>query len=414
LVVGGAVVVSGFVVVVGRDVVDVASGSVAPDLLDDPVPAPAIPAINKTTTTGAAIFAHNGHARTRSSTERDAGAPTAGMTAVSSHCEVETGCVGAADSGGYHLPSEARHQPGSFGSRSSGPRGVSGTTVPFLRRNPDVTATAQAVPSSERNAAATAPSTPGIAESVRRREAGEMDNNYMTPRLATWRRWTDAPLLVLSIGSLPLLLLELDSGELPYSDQMFLTAVNIAVLVAFAVDFVVGIALSTNRLTYVRREWTSLLIVVGQAVAVAGFGPAGSLRVLRAGRVWRAIAVVSRVVAIGGASARKGRAIVRKHAASFALSTAGFTILTAAVGFTLAEDVGEHGRVHSFFDALWWSTSTTTTVGSEIHPITAAGRLIAVVTMVVGISAASIVTAKIAEFLVRSSREDAANAGAAA
>jgi voltage-gated potassium channel len=242
-----------------------------------------------------------------------------------------------------------------------------------------------------------------------------MDNPYMTPQLATWRQWTDAPLLVLSIGSLPLLLLELDRDKLPKGDQLFLDVVNYAVLVAFAVDFVVGLVLSKNRLAFVRREWTSLLIVVAQSVALfAAFGAAGVLRILRAGRVWRAIAVVSRVVAIGGASARKGRAIVRRHAASFALSLAGFTILTAAAGFTLAEDVGEHGRIHSFFDALWWATSTTTTVGSEYHPITAVGRLIAIATMVVGISAASIVTAKVAEFLVRTGREDAASEGAAA
>ena len=129
-VVGDTVVVECRVVVVRRDVVDVAWGFVAPDLLDDPVPAPAIPAINKLATTGAAIFAHNGQARTRSKTERDADIPAAGMTAVSSHCDVETGSVGATDSGGYHLPSDATHQPGSFGSWSSGPRGFPVTLVP--------------------------------------------------------------------------------------------------------------------------------------------------------------------------------------------------------------------------------------------------------------------------------------------
>jgi voltage-gated potassium channel len=83
---------------------------------------------------------------------------------------------------------------------------------------------------------------------------------------------------------------------------------------------------------------------------------------------------------------------------------AGMTWLTSAVAFTLAEDVGVHGRVHSFFDALWWSTETITTVGyGDVAPVTAAGRLVGGVTMVVGISTFAVVTAKIAEFLVRSS-----------
>lgn len=44
--------------------------------------------------------------------------------------------------------------------------------------------------------------------------------------------------------------------------------------------------------------------------------------------------------------------------------------------FTLVEDVGAAGRVGSFFDALWWSSTTITTVGyGDIAPATAAGRL---------------------------------------
>jgi voltage-gated potassium channel len=235
-------------------------------------------------------------------------------------------------------------------------------------------------------------------------------DDYLTPGLRTWRKWTDAPLLVLAIGSLPLLLLELGRDRLAYSDRVFLDVVNVLVLVAFAVDYLAELALATRRPTFVKREWNSLLIVVAQGIPyIPGLGAAGALRVLRAGRAWRVIAVISRVAAIGGASAREGRAIVRRYAARFALSVAGFTLLTSAVGFTLAEDVGEHRRVHSFFDAVWWAASTMTTVGSaNVYPVTVVGRLIALVGMVVGIGAASIVTAKFAEFLVRTGREDAA------
>jgi voltage-gated potassium channel len=130
---------------------------------------------------------------------------------------------------------------------------------------------------------------------------------------------------------------------------------------------------------------------------------------MRAGRAFRGIAVVFRLIAIGGASAHEGRALLRKHAARFALGFAGLTWITAAVAFTLAEDVGEHGRVHSFFDAIWWSASTITTVGyGDIVPVTVVGRLVGMATMFIGIGAFAVVTAKVAEFLVRSAREDAA------
>lgn len=228
-------------------------------------------------------------------------------------------------------------------------------------------------------------------------------SDYLTPGIVRWRRRTDAPLLALAIGSLPLLLLEVARDDLTGVDRLFLDSVNILVLLVFAVDYVIELVLAHPRGRYVRSEWTSLLIVLAQAVALVpaltGFG---ALRVLRAGRVWRLIAVVARVVAIGGASAAEGRAILRRHAAAFALGVAGLTWLTSAVCFTLAEDVGATGRLHSFFDALWWSSTTITTVGyGDVYPVTAVGRLIGVVTMVVGISTFAVVTAKVAEFLVR-------------
>ncbi len=227
--------------------------------------------------------------------------------------------------------------------------------------------------------------------------------DYDTPGLERWRHYTDVPLLILAVGSLPLLLLELVRTDLTRGDRLFLDVVNVVVLVAFAVDYVVELCLARPRGRYVRAQWTSLLIVVAQAIALApGLTGFGALRVLRAGRVWRFVAIVARLVAIGGAVAADGKVMLRRHAAGFALGTAGLTWLTSAVGFTLAEDVGDGGRLNSFFDALWWSSTTITTVGyGDVFPVTAAGRIIGVFTMVVGISTFAIVTAKVAEFLVR-------------
>jgi voltage-gated potassium channel len=76
--------------------------------------------------------------------------------------------------------------------------------------------------------------------------------------------------------------------------------------------------------------------------------------------------------------------------------------VTSVVAFTITEDVGQDGRVNSFFDALWWSASTITTVGyGDIYPVTAIGRVIAIFTMLVGVSTLAVVTARIAKFLIR-------------
>ena len=76
--------------------------------------------------------------------------------------------------------------------------------------------------------------------------------------------------------------------------------------------------------------------------------------------------------------------------------------ISSAVAFTIVEDVGEGKRINSFGDALWWSATTISTVGyGDIYPLTSAGRTIAVLTTIVGVSTFGVVTAKLASVLVR-------------
>jgi len=221
----------------------------------------------------------------------------------------------------------------------------------------------------------------------------------ISPRLSTWRRRTDLPLLVMAVGSLPLLLLEVVASRLSETDRTFLFIVSVLVFVAFAIDYLVELAVTYNRPLYVRTQWASLIIVISQLLAIL---PAlGFLGILRGARALRVIGTLSRVIGIGAASREQGRRFFKERAASVAFGVAGFTLITSAVAFTVAEDVGEGRRIHSFFDALWWSASTITTVGyGDIYPVTAAGKLVAVFTMVVGVSTLAVVTARIAQFLV--------------
>jgi voltage-gated potassium channel len=232
----------------------------------------------------------------------------------------------------------------------------------------------------------------------------QAEPSYVTPRLAAWRRRTDGPLLIIAIASLPLLLVELNQADLARADQAFIYAVNVFVLVAFAVDYAVELVLASDRRAYVRREWTSAVIVIAQALALlpslAAFG------FLRFARVIRPLIVIGRVLAIGGAAVKEGRGILFRHATRFALGLAFFTWIASASAFTLVEDVGKHGRIHSIGDSLWWSLCTMTTVGyGEIYPVTFAGRVVGGITMIVGMSVFAIVTAKFAEVLVRMNRQ---------
>ena len=228
---------------------------------------------------------------------------------------------------------------------------------------------------------------------------GTMSTLEISPRLAMWRRRTDIPLLLIAVGSLPLLLLEVVSDRLTQNDQNFITGVNVFVFIAFAIDYLVELSVTYKRTTYIKTQWASLLIVISQSLALL---PAlGFLGILRGVRALRIVGTLSRIIGIGAATKEQGRQFFKEKAASVAFGLAGFTLITSAVGFTMAEDVGDGRRINSFFDALWWSAATITTVGyGDIYPVTAAGRIIAVFTMVVGISTLAVVTARIAQFLI--------------
>ncbi|UDY36743.1 potassium channel family protein [Dermatobacter hominis] len=231
----------------------------------------------------------------------------------------------------------------------------------------------------------------------------ETTASYLSPQLVAWRRVTDLPLTILAIGSLPLLFLELKRADLAYHDRLFLDVVNVAVLVAFAADYGVELFVSSDRRAYVRGEWAGGLIVLTQALAVVpAMSFLGVTRAARAAPVIRAVTMIARVIAVGGVAAREGRSVLRQHAAAFALGLAGFTWIMSAALFTMFEDVGPGHRVGSFFDGLWWSLATVTTVGyGDVAPVTTMGRIVGGFTMVVGVSTFAIITAKVAEFLMR-------------
>ena len=216
-----------------------------------------------------------------------------------------------------------------------------------------------------------------------------------------WRKRTDTPLTIIAVGSLPILFLHFISDQLSSSDKTFVLIVDLIVLISFLIDYLVELFLSTSKMKYVKTEWLSAIVTIAQVIALL---PAlGLVGIFRAARGFRVVITLARIFGIGASTMRKDRGrLLREKAASLAFGLAGFTWITSAVAFTMAEDVGEEGRVSSFFDALWWSASTITTVGyGDIYPITATGRVIAVFTMLVGVSALAVVTAQIAKFLIR-------------
>jgi len=226
------------------------------------------------------------------------------------------------------------------------------------------------------------------------------DPPFFTERLLRWRRWTDVPLIALALGSLPILLLEFVSDRLSDNDRLLVTVVNVVVFVAFLIDYLIELCVAQHRKNYIFHEWTSLVIVISQGLALLpALGVLGAFRIIRA---LRPIIFLTRIVSIGLAESAELRRTLKAKAMSTALGIAGLVWISSAVAFTLVEEVGTGRRVDSFGDALWWSAATISTVGyGDVYPVTVIGRVIAVFTMIIGVSTFGVVTATIARFLIK-------------
>lgn len=104
---------------------------------------------------------------------------------------------------------------------------------------------------------------------------------------------------------------------------------------------------------------------------------------------------------------RLDRAVARAtspRGAAVVIATAS-TAITVAAGILVT--LVDHENYPSIGTGLWWSAQTVTTVGyGDNVPVTLAGRLVAVLVMLLGISFLTVVTAAITSTFVSRSRRD--------
>lgn len=198
---------------------------------------------------------------------------------------------------------------------------------------------------------------------------------------------------------MPLAAFELRADELSSGDAGAVTALSWAVWAVFAFDFAFRLMLTRGRIAFVRREWPNLLLAL--------LLPIASLPVLGPLRLRRPLARV-------GASLTEIR-----HEASELLSrqpalfVAGFAATTWAVsaGAIFFAEAGTNEAFRAPGDAFWWSAVTMATVGyGDLSPATAAGRIVAVLTMIGGIGSFSMLTGTFSSFLVERHKQAASTA----
>lgn len=202
------------------------------------------------------------------------------------------------------------------------------------------------------------------------------------------------PLTVLALIWLPVLIVPLVTRLSPDVATIF-DAIDYFVWAAFAVEYGVKIFLTPDRGHYFTHHLVELAVV-----ALPVLRPLRALRLLRIVNLARAGLILTNAL-------RRLRALLTHRGLHYVLLVVlGVVIVCAALEFQFEE--GTPGsNIQNFGDAIWWAIVTVTTVGyGDKFPITAGGRGVAVVLMLVGIGLIGVLTATIATFFIGQDVDD--------
>lgn len=193
--------------------------------------------------------------------------------------------------------------------------------------------------------------------------------------------------LVLSLYSLGALTTEL---LLPVDEETheLLRWIDDLVCVVFLLDFGVHLALAPSKKAFWRMGWIDLL----SSIPEIGW--------LRWGRVFRVFRILR---ALRSFAAVYQHFFTERAKGTFVM--VGLMSLIAVLFATIAVfEVERHApgaNIRSAGDALWWAFSTITTIGyGDRFPVTTAGRIVAVVLVVFGLSFFGTFTAYVASFFL--------------
>ena len=205
-------------------------------------------------------------------------------------------------------------------------------------------------------------------------------------RVKVWERRTEVPLLCLALAFLVAYAWPILDPQMTPSIEASLSVLSWCVWVAFALDLLARLYLAEDKLRYAARHWYDVALV-----ALPMLRPLRLLRILMFARLF------------GRTAAGNVPGRVTVYVVGAALASVGL----GALAVLDAERGAPDANIVSIGDALWWATTTVTTVGyGDRFPVTTAGRLIAVCLMIVGIALVGSVTAAVAAWFVEQVQRD--------
>ncbi len=203
-----------------------------------------------------------------------------------------------------------------------------------------------------------------------------------------WEKRLQIPTVVAALLVIPTVVIE-ESG-LPPGWQVLAAVMNWTIWSVFLAQVSIMLCVTGHRRQWLRNHLLEVLIVL----LTPPFLPV-SLQYARVLRLVRLLRFV--------ATARSLRSFFSVDGLKFATVIAIFGVLGAGALFATVES-----QQHlSTWDGIWWAINQVTTAGSEIAPHTAAGRVVAIAVLLVGVGYIAVLTGAVAQFFIKGLHADA-------
>lgn len=173
---------------------------------------------------------------------------------------------------------------------------------------------------------------------------------------------------------------------------------DLAVCIVLFIDFMYRLRNSDNKKRYIKTHWYDIIAMVPiDFISVTYLFP---LRLFRFARLIRVVRI-ARAFSLVAKTIRLFFEFLEDTHLHLSLGILIFTIFSGTIIFFLIEG-GVNSKVHSLADAFWYVMPTVATVGSvDISPVTAAGRLLSIFLILMGLLLFGMLTASIASWYVQ-------------
>ena len=217
--------------------------------------------------------------------------------------------------------------------------------------------------------------------------------------------WLETPMLLLAFAWLALLI-----GELVWGESRAFEIIGTIIWILFILDFAVGFILAPYKLTYIRRNWLTVISLIVPALRI--FRIFRVVRLLRLTRVGRSLRLF-RVISSLNRGMRALAANLQRRGFGYVIVLTLLVLFAGAAGMYAFENESPNGLMN-YSEALWWTAMVLTTMGSQYWPQTFEGRMLCFFLALYAFAVFGYLTATLATFFVGrdAENEEAEVAGA--